>query len=152
MSQNQSNSFAQLVERFEQIRQQMVEEGTAVMKFEFQKVFETYPEITVIKWTQYTPYFNDGDECVFGVNDFTVSNAPDPNEVDAYGEYEGDEEGIWAIDTGWGEGKKKYPVINALNDFAQTKIGEEVFRGTFGDHSIVTVTRDGIDVEEYEHD
>ena len=23
-----------------------------------------------VRWSQYTPYFNDGDACVFGVNDF----------------------------------------------------------------------------------
>src|SRR5688572_27883088 len=33
-----------------------------------QEWLEDHPEIQQISWTQYTPYFNDGDECTFGVN------------------------------------------------------------------------------------
>lgn len=36
---------------------------------EFQKIFDAIPELGLITWNQYTPYFNDGDECVFRVND-----------------------------------------------------------------------------------
>lgn len=31
------------------------------------ELFQRIPEIEEFSWTQYTPYFNDGDECIFGV-------------------------------------------------------------------------------------
>jgi hypothetical protein len=31
--------------------------------------FEAAPEIKAVIWSQYTPYFNDGDECIFGINE-----------------------------------------------------------------------------------
>lgn len=36
-------------------------EGTAAL-------FEKYPFLGAIGWTQYTPYFNDGDACVFSTS------------------------------------------------------------------------------------
>lgn len=33
-----------------------------------QELFARIPEIEEFSWTQYTPYFNDGDECVFSVD------------------------------------------------------------------------------------
>lgn len=41
----------------------------------FKAFFEENPEIHSIQWTQYTPYFNDGDECVFEVNDTTYNRS-----------------------------------------------------------------------------
>jgi len=31
--------------------------------------FRAYPEVKCIYWTQYTPHFNDGEDCVFEVNE-----------------------------------------------------------------------------------
>ena len=32
------------------------------------QLIDVHPDIIAIRWTQYTPYFNDGDVCEFGVN------------------------------------------------------------------------------------
>lgn len=31
-------------------------------------IFDQYPDLESFSWTQYTPHFNDGDECVFAVH------------------------------------------------------------------------------------
>lgn len=31
-------------------------------------ILEKYPNVKGISWTQYTPYFNDGEPCEFGIN------------------------------------------------------------------------------------
>ncbi|HWJ26014.1 MAG TPA: hypothetical protein VNS32_05695, partial [Flavisolibacter sp.] len=31
-------------------------------------LFEKYPGVKNVRWTQYTPYFNDGDACEFSSN------------------------------------------------------------------------------------
>ena len=33
----------------------------------FKELFDKYPNVSSIGWVQYTPYFNDGDECTFSV-------------------------------------------------------------------------------------
>lgn len=146
-------SLEDLAAKFDVIKKQMMDEATTAIHAEFKTVFDKHPELTVIKWTQYTPYFNDGDECTFSVNDFTVSNAPDPENVSAWGEYEGDEaeDKVFAEQL-YGNRAQKYSGVKTIQDFAMSDIGEDVFRNAFGDHSIVTVTREGIDVEDYEHD
>src|SRR5689334_3768923 len=44
-----------------QAAQAAFQEGTA-------KLFELFPAMESFGWTQYTPYFNDGEECVFSAN------------------------------------------------------------------------------------
>jgi hypothetical protein len=34
----------------------------------FKEIFESAPKLKSFGWTQYTPYFNDGDTCEFGTN------------------------------------------------------------------------------------
>lgn len=49
-------------------------------------LFSDFPRLKAITWSQYTPYFNDGDPCVFGVNtpqfivDITEDNSVDVDE------------------------------------------------------------------------
>ena len=36
---------------------------TSELKTAFRAVFERHPNVRSLTWTQYTPYFNDGDPC-----------------------------------------------------------------------------------------
>lgn len=38
----------------------------------FKSFFERFPEVYCVCWTQYSPYFNDGEPCRFGVNESSV--------------------------------------------------------------------------------
>lgn len=56
--------------------------------------FEACPGVQAIAWTQYTPYFNDGDPCVFSVGElyfvvagFDADNLPTPYEFEDDGVY-----------------------------------------------------------------
>ena len=51
--------------------------------------FEECPKVQAVVWSQYTPYFNDGDECVFRINEphfivdgFDVDDLKDPYEYE----------------------------------------------------------------------
>ena len=48
------------------------------------ELFSAYPELDEMRWKQYTPYFADGDECVFSANVEDV-------ELNGYSEYNEDE-------------------------------------------------------------
>ncbi len=100
--------------------------------------------LTGIKWAQYTPYFNDGEACVFGIHG-------------VYYQIDGAEEG-GDDDDGWCEtywyGDDKPPAFAAdLKAFekAINEIGDGMER-IFGDHVEVTCTRESIEVNEYSHD
>lgn len=64
---------------YENIKQIVDEYGIAKKTFEnkmknafkeiFKTFFELYPEVQAVGWNQYTPYFNDGEPCEFGVAD-----------------------------------------------------------------------------------
>jgi hypothetical protein len=146
------------------------------------------PRIRAICWLQYTPYFNDGDTCVFGVH--TVSFAfTDIAEPDEYGEpdesaddYEEDADaqapgfytpwsdtyrriaghatreykggGVWettALEPGEG-GQALLEAVVALESAIEGGHHDVELHKLFGDHAEVTVTRQGITVEFWEHD
>lgn len=50
----------------------------------FARRFEANPAVKCAIWTQYTPYFNDGDPCTFGVHfeECCRSRMPKPGELD----------------------------------------------------------------------
>jgi hypothetical protein len=47
----------------------MQENSKVLMKEAFREFFEKYDVVDNIFWTQYTPYFNDGESCEFSVGD-----------------------------------------------------------------------------------
>lgn len=102
------------------------------IKEEFTKFFIANPEVDSISWSQYTPYFNDGDECVFRVNHFQFF----------------DKESEEIRYPRWGEEENSLREFNAL----MRSIDDEIFKEMFGNHCEVTATREEFTVEEYEHD
>lgn len=113
-------------------------------------------EVESIKWQQYTPYFNDGEECIFSVHDVGVKITGVAEDAGGYGDgylgvydvnpkYRGcpwDDgslpEGAWGV----------YPALEALG----SEDWENIARENFGDHAEVIATREGFSVEYYEHD
>jgi hypothetical protein len=118
------------------------------------EVFEQHPKLQGIRITAYTPYWCDGGPCEYGVSDpYIRFEGADTEELshrsfvddDGYFEiydYEGCDE--------------KYPdgAVEACKaaEALVKSISEEDFKSLFGDHVQVTITRDGVETEEYEHD
>lgn len=108
---------------------------------------------TKITWTQYTPYFNDGNECTFGTNF-----------GDFYYEKKGSERGRY-YDENTDESPYREPDDKTSSDYVlwQTtqllynselgNISSEVWK-TLGDHSriVFNIETGVLDVEEYSHD
>lgn len=69
--------FTELKEMKSAYDRKLKEEGEAAVKDAFKDVFDKFPEIRSIMWTQYTPYFNDGDQCYFSVREFDVNVGTD---------------------------------------------------------------------------
>lgn len=121
------------------------EQAKAILAPGLKEFMEAHPSVKAIGWTQYTPHFNDGDPCTFGVHGLHAS-ASDERDDDFYGE-------------GWHElyGKTAEGFSNeswaALHELEKALTGAEPeLEAAFGDHVRVIVTRDGVDIEEYSHD
>ena len=132
--------------------------------------------ITAFGWHQYTPYFNDGDPCVFSTYGVWAARIEDvdPDDPDTFdgddldidygnrlGGYEG---GEWVPDPDnvpfnkrvgaqyVGPDQARFDRCKALSSAIDSGAFDDVLLEAFGDHAAVTVKREGITVEFYSHD
>jgi hypothetical protein len=145
----------------------------------FKEIFAKYPLVKALGWHQYTPYFNDGESCTFGIGEVSaslreVSASQAANERGYFSEededdYEEDLEegeesskpaeplppGGWF--SGWGLDKEgltddhKAQIKGAL-DAVHGIMFDDVFLRAFGDHAVIVATPDGIHINEFSHD
>ena len=129
--------------------------------------------IKSVGWIQYTPYFNDGDECVFSTNfdlDYGLRINGDPIEEQneplfgcslyALKKYGTDDYASWIErypeDAIKESSKEKdlqlYSIVKEFHDVLSS-IDESFYKDLFGDHVEVTIKSDGtVDTNEYNHD
>lgn len=127
-----SENIKKIVENYQDIRKGMMEKCRNLVGDAFRELLEKHPVVQKIMWTQYTPYFNDGDECVFSVHE------PEINDLRS-----------------WQIGESESQALKTAADEAEKLINmlpEDLLQDVFGDHVQVTVTRDGITVDGYNHD
>ncbi len=107
------------------------------------------PEGCVLRWTQYTPYFNDGDACTFSVNEPQLCREDDDEGVDcsSFGASSYGKES-WAPEI---EGITRKDILAI--EKAWKKLPEDLLESAFGDHTQVVVEPNGkYSVDEYSHD
>jgi hypothetical protein len=68
--------------QLDEIKKKSIETSKNVFHGAISNFFKSYPEVAAITWTQYTPYFNDGDTCEFSVNDVNFLDATDFKDLD----------------------------------------------------------------------
>lgn len=172
--------FEEIAEKQLQLQEQIKAQGQDALKEYYQKFFEDNPTIEAVRWAQYTPYFNDGDPCVFSLtepeirfNDGSTKDGYDDEEEDDYGDrysygdskYWFDSYSLWdnpnPLPEGWDKMSWKekmdlriyrpeHDTLKKLN--RDMDANEKVFEMIFGDHVQVTATREGFQVDEYYHD
>jgi hypothetical protein len=154
-----TNLFDQMNVELTELKSTYRSRGQEIFKLAFKEFFEANPEINVVGWKQYTPYFNDGDPCKFRTTASYafVSNAKDYNNI-SYGEYEGEEEeSVWIDYDNYGNHNEELIPKSVIENAEAlrgllSKVDDDVFLGMFGDHVQVFATREGFDVQEYIHD
>lgn len=143
--------------------------GEAILQKAKEIVFDQNPTVKKIGWTQYTPYFNDGDACEFGVGEpYGITGDMDEDEQ---------EEAIWSGVTSLMEqvpfaeasDEAKATYINstwkpqyifepsqesqALTEFYISIMNNsDILLKAFGDHRRIEITPDLIEVSWYDHD
>lgn len=152
---NSLNQFETKKEAFNEMKQKLINEFRESLNGLAVDVFKNIPQLKAISWLQYTPYFNDGDECVFRVRDLIFYNFI-PERYFSHAEDMDDEE---YPDTYWAAGEYELnhnkttlskEEIAFLNNLESTiNQNREFVKEIFGDHSQIIWTADGIVVEDY---
>ena len=139
-----STDIMALVEDYKKSKAEFSDKAQEAMRTAFKDFFDVNPNIEMIAWTQYTPFFNDGDPCVFGVADMYFSLVGE--KIDLVGYL--DDSGMHS------EYDDKVDEAKTFKKFVQEigTIPDEIFLDAFGDHVRVAATRKGFDTEDYDHD
>jgi hypothetical protein len=155
-----------IINELNALKKQFSEKAQAALKSEFRSFFEKHPEVTAVTWTQYTPYFNDGSECEFSVNDpvFCEGDArPDCGDEDGdilyriHKETEGYDDYSHRpskpVPASRGKNAADRKLQKDCKELSSLIMGlEDQMKDMFGDHVKVIATRNGFDIEEYEHE
>lgn len=132
------SAIKELTEKLSKVHAEIQKLGKEAFVEVYKPLFEKHSNVESIRWTQYTPYFNDGESCEFGVNDIELYSSKDGKYHDA-----------------WSLKYYKSDLAELANKFSElhTSIDDKIFSTVFDDHVQVTISRDGnIEVEEYSHD
>lgn len=63
-----TNALDELRKKRDDINKQLQEQAKTLFLESAKSVFENHPDLKSFSWTQYTPYFNDGDTCEFSAH------------------------------------------------------------------------------------
>lgn len=133
--------------KLENLKKQYTQEAQNAFKEFTKALFDNHPEVEFLYWNQYTPYFNDGDPCVFNVREFALNGYEYWKNYNPHYMFEDESDD---------EGNLKYtrPKPEAFETARQIfKLPDEIFLEVFGDHCSVTLYRDGTQkVEDFDHD
>jgi hypothetical protein len=126
-----------------------------------------FESIEAVRWEQYTPYFNDGDPCVFSAGEvyFRLKGIDEGGDnedgfLSTYDvEFSGGRHSEYDYKTrtytDTGAVFPQHEAFDVAKAFTK-EIGSGAHNNSlqelFGDHITVTVTREGISVDEYEHE
>lgn len=136
----QLEGFRKAKEALEAAKKEAAEKIGDALKELLEPTFKANPTLLGVRWAQYTPYFNDGDTCVFGVNEVRASISDVKNS-----DYEDGYSYLYGTET---------PIKTAVNELQHfLNEAEEILHSAFGDHAQITIDRElNVTVDEYEHD
>jgi hypothetical protein len=135
-------------------------------------IFEKYTFLESFSWTQYAPYFNDGDACVFSVNYDYVQLTLKSNKSNESDENDYDEDEEIELNTYIDKDAKEdnYDIKSFMNDLKVREIeanldlvkslakdiseffeylDENIAQEVYGDDSKIVVSDKGIEIEDY---
>jgi hypothetical protein len=127
-------TYSEAIQQTKDMKAKKSELAKTLLADAAKKIFSDHPELEAFKWTQYTPYFNDGDECTFSRHDDYELKLKGSEEFQDEYSLEGQEVLI-------GEIRKAF-----------NEVEDEDYEIVFGDHCEIIANRDGFHVEEYDHD
>ena len=113
-------------------RKDYAKQTNAELMSVFKSIFDLWPCVKSIGWDQFTPDWNDGDTCYFGVNDIYV------NGKDTYDDEEDAEEEV-EVELSKEDAKSIKEATAIVSNLIRNS--ESMLEEIFGDHATVTITR-----------
>lgn len=180
------NKISKSQKEIEKLKNQLFKDSEKLFKTSCKKIFENNPDFNSFSWTQYTPYWNDGDSCEFSAHTDYVYIDDEEEESDTHNaevnikelkqkektikkltseieklKKQGKKDDDWEIkqnnsrievlnELNLEEAEKRYAFLKDIDDLFKN-IDDETLERMFGDHAKVVVTKNGINVESYEH-
>ena len=139
------------IEKMKQDYQARLErEAKSVVGEVFAEFFAANPTVKSVVWQQYTPFFNDGDACEFGVYDFYYLLEGDSYTGDNGNEE--DETGKEGYRSAYVYGSQGNPNETIAVNNLRKVLPEDVLLVAFGDHRTIVATKSGFEVQEYDHE
>ena len=135
-----------LLSGIEAARAEVAAKGKAAVGALFKAFFAQYPAVTAVGWTQYTPHFNDGDACEFGLHGFYATTKAGVDFAEVSSLYD-DEDPHGFADSYSLKGATKEALAQL-----ERSADSDIFETAFGDHAMVIATPAGFHVNEYSHD
>lgn len=139
----------------QKVRKEMQAKGQRALEPAFKEFLEENPDIAAIRWEQYTPYFNDGEECHFRLRQFCLEFTEDFRSKHMSEDFDAED----ADEEKWYEGEAWYvskesehgqAVLAKFKEFEKQIRDESLFLAVFGDHVRVTATQKGLSIDDYE--
>jgi hypothetical protein len=137
--------------RLDEARREFAEIGARVLVEHFAELFVRHPDARGFRWSQYTPFFNDGDPCTFSSDHeygeiLLIDPAADPDDEPEF---------VTIEDAGWIEcDTPEHRRLNEINDEFRRHfpdLRDDDMESLFGDHVRVTIYPDRVATEEYDH-
>lgn len=159
---NKLQELKQKQKELKEIKNQILEKSNEVFDEFCKDIFTKSPRLSSFGWSQYTPYFNDGDTCVFNVNiDYLYINGQSVDDsewinkknITKYGEWNREQKQYIGREE---EDNPNYDqelvdIYEEISSFL-SNFDNDFYMSKFGDHVEITITSTGIDVFECEHD
>jgi hypothetical protein len=138
-----TRDYTEIIEKITKLREEATKTARDGMLLGFKEIFDAYPTLTSLGWRQATPYFNDGDECVFSAHIDSYSLIVNGYDAD-YGDEDEDQVEL--------PEELHEEIADEVAEFLSNFVDED-FKSIYGDHVVVTVYRDGrTETREYNHD
>lgn len=122
--------IVQIVTELDEIKKRLQKAIEEAFSEACKELFDSNADLKSFGWRQYTPYFNDGNTCTFG----SYHDTPNINGYD------------------WYDIPKELKPLSKTVQSVITVIPTEMLEKMFGDHVEITVTRDGVTTESYDHE
>lgn len=146
------------LKEFEELHQEIEEKrekATGLFKIALKEALDGVLKegITKIKWRQYTPYFNDGEACIFSVHEpvYYIDNGIVPT---YFSLEEEDEDGGWYYYSSYTAEKNKIKILESVEKLQLmfTDLDNFYFLNSFDDHAEITYDGQEFEVNDYSHD
>jgi hypothetical protein len=141
---NAAAKYAKLKKQMEAARKEMANTAAKLFKEMSAELFEENPELVSFSWTQYTPYFNDGDVCEFSCHgDYPSVSIKVGDDVIGYDENRGD------LEINGEEVQSTYDLERQFKDLRVDSFRRDGKEYTY-DKTTKTILIDGVKIPTYD--